>query len=107
MLPADAELNVGTMKAILGSGHSRVPVHRPGNRRAPSPLSRQSPHTCGLHAHAMILVGSCSLTLIYERSLKLQHACARTDTVSAPAALHGTRLWHGRACGGVRLACRG
>ncbi|CAL8472218.1 g11760 [Coccomyxa elongata] len=33
MLPSDAELNVATMRAVLGSGHSRIPVHRPGTRR--------------------------------------------------------------------------
>ncbi|EIE23447.1 DUF21-domain-containing protein [Coccomyxa subellipsoidea C-169] len=33
MLSADTELNVATMRSVLGSGHSRVPVHRPGNRR--------------------------------------------------------------------------
>lgn len=34
MLAADTELNVATMRSVLGSGHSRVPVHRPGNRYA-------------------------------------------------------------------------
>ena len=34
MLPSDAELNVATMRSVLGSGHSRFPVHRPGNRHA-------------------------------------------------------------------------
>lgn len=32
MLPSDALLDAETMKKVLGSGHSRVPVHRPGNR---------------------------------------------------------------------------
>ena len=36
MLPSDAELNVATMRSVLGSGHSRIPVHRPGNRHAPT-----------------------------------------------------------------------
>ena len=32
MLPLDAALDEPTMRRILASGHSRVPVHRPGNR---------------------------------------------------------------------------
>ncbi|KAK9798173.1 hypothetical protein WJX73_006777 [Symbiochloris irregularis] len=32
MVSADAELNVATLKNILASGHSRVPVHSPSNR---------------------------------------------------------------------------
>ncbi|GAB4817855.1 hypothetical protein N2152v2_004901 [Parachlorella kessleri] len=32
MLPADAALDEGTLTGILASGHSRIPVHRPGNR---------------------------------------------------------------------------
>ena len=34
MLPSDAVLDEQTMKAVLASGHSRVPVHRPGERWA-------------------------------------------------------------------------
>ncbi|KAL3133531.1 hypothetical protein ABBQ38_007384 [Trebouxia sp. C0009 RCD-2024] len=33
MLSADEELNEDTLRGILLSGHSRVPVHRPGNRK--------------------------------------------------------------------------
>ncbi|KAL3148855.1 hypothetical protein ABBQ32_001729 [Trebouxia sp. C0010 RCD-2024] len=33
MLSADEELNEDTLRGILQSGHSRVPVHRPGNRK--------------------------------------------------------------------------
>ncbi|CAK0783313.1 hypothetical protein CVIRNUC_006512 [Coccomyxa viridis] len=33
MLSSDALLDAATMKRVLSSGHSRVPVHRPGNRR--------------------------------------------------------------------------
>jgi Mg2+/Co2+ transporter CorB len=32
MLPADALLNMSTMRAILASGHSRIPVHTSGDR---------------------------------------------------------------------------
>ena len=32
MLPLDAALDEPTMRRILASGHSRIPVHRPGNR---------------------------------------------------------------------------
>ena len=32
MLSSDALLDANTMKRVLSSGHSRVPVHRPGNR---------------------------------------------------------------------------
>lgn len=32
MLPSDAVLNEATLRTILESGHSRVPVHRPGKR---------------------------------------------------------------------------
>ncbi|WIA19107.1 hypothetical protein OEZ85_003755 [Tetradesmus obliquus] len=32
MLPADARLNMATMRAILASGHSRIPVHTSGDR---------------------------------------------------------------------------
>ena len=32
MLSADAILNVDTLSELLASGHSRVPVHVPGNR---------------------------------------------------------------------------
>ena len=34
MVSADAELNVATLKNILGSGHSRVPVHASNSRQA-------------------------------------------------------------------------
>lgn len=34
MLPADAVLDESTLTAILASGHSRIPVHKPGNRWA-------------------------------------------------------------------------
>ena len=34
MLPADAILNIDTLSELLASGHSRVPVHVPGNRYA-------------------------------------------------------------------------
>lgn len=34
MLSADAVLDFPTMRSVLGSGHSRVPVHRPGNKCA-------------------------------------------------------------------------
>ena len=32
MLPLDATLDESTLTAVLASGHSRIPVHRPGNR---------------------------------------------------------------------------
>jgi hypothetical protein len=32
MLPADARLNQQTMRAILASGHSRIPVYTRGDR---------------------------------------------------------------------------
>ena len=32
MLSADAILNIETLSELLASGHSRVPVHVPGNR---------------------------------------------------------------------------
>lgn len=35
MLSADAILNIDTLSELLASGHSRVPVHVPGNRYAP------------------------------------------------------------------------
>lgn len=34
MLPADARLNQQTMRAILASGHSRIPVYTRGDRYA-------------------------------------------------------------------------
>lgn len=34
MLSADAVLTEATLLSILESGHSRIPVHKPGNRRA-------------------------------------------------------------------------
>ena len=34
MLSADAVLNEATLLSILESGHSRIPVHKPGNRCA-------------------------------------------------------------------------
>ncbi|EFN59369.1 hypothetical protein CHLNCDRAFT_137839 [Chlorella variabilis] len=34
MLPADDVLDEATLTAIMASGHSRIPVHRPGDRRA-------------------------------------------------------------------------
>jgi metal transporter CNNM len=33
MLPSDAELGEDTLTAILASGHSRIPIHAPGQRR--------------------------------------------------------------------------
>ena len=32
MLPADAVLEEVTLGKIISSGHSRVPIHQPGNR---------------------------------------------------------------------------
>ena len=32
MLPSNTKLDRNTMKHILRMGHSRVPVHEPGNR---------------------------------------------------------------------------
>eukprot|EP00803_Ostreobium_quekettii_P005324 evm.model.scf_2114.3 EVM.evm.TU.scf_2114.3 scf_2114:20757-27366(-) len=34
MLPEDAVLDEKTLREILAKGHSRIPVHRPGNRKA-------------------------------------------------------------------------
>jgi CBS domain containing-hemolysin-like protein len=33
MLPSNMPLNEANVKRILEMGHSRVPVHRPGNRQ--------------------------------------------------------------------------
>ena len=43
MLSGDAVLNVDTLSELLGSGHSRVPVHMPGNRYAPTLLATGVP----------------------------------------------------------------
>ena len=60
MLPSDALLDAETMKKVLGSGHSRVPVHRPGNRWPPCACSLLTTATfalqclcqgCVLHSH--------------------------------------------------------
>ena len=32
MLSADQELDEGTLQSILHSGHSRIPIHKPGHR---------------------------------------------------------------------------
>ena len=32
MLPADARCNEETLTAVLKSGHSRLPIHKPGNK---------------------------------------------------------------------------
>ena len=32
MLPADAKCNEETLTAVLKSGHSRLPIHKPGNK---------------------------------------------------------------------------
>lgn len=38
MLSADEILNIDTLSELLASGHSRVPVHVPGNRCTPLQL---------------------------------------------------------------------
>ena len=37
MLSVDAVLDEATLLSILESGHSRIPVHKPGNRCADMP----------------------------------------------------------------------
>ncbi len=32
MLSADQELTLPTLQSILSSGHSRIPIHKPGTR---------------------------------------------------------------------------
>lgn len=32
MLPADGKLDAKTMEKIVDTGHSRVPIHRPGKK---------------------------------------------------------------------------
>ena len=46
MVSADAELNVATLKNILASGHSRVPVHAASNRQASPPPSGMAQQHC-------------------------------------------------------------
>lgn len=48
MLPADARLNRETMRAILASGHSRIPVYTRGDRCA------WGPQQALLHAHTLL-----------------------------------------------------
>ena len=66
MLSGDAVLNVDTLSELLASGHSRVPVHMPGNR-------------CAVISHPLMFLlvqhVSCPLTgdLLYITHAMKQH----------------------------------
>ena len=67
MLSADAILNIDTLSELLASGHSRVPVHVPGNRYLPAPPTRPPspplPRLPSLHPPIFsTLACSCSLS---------------------------------------------
>lgn len=59
MLSADAILNIDTLSELLASGHSRVPVHVPGNRYVPPPHLAPFCLSCCLCAFFMLHVSVC------------------------------------------------
>ena len=58
MLPADATLDEDALRGLLQSGHSRIPVHRPGSRymcfyHNSALYWPQPPPNCPCHARKM------------------------------------------------------
>lgn len=85
MVSADAELNVATLKNILASGHSRVPVHSAGNRCA-----HACPSACGLCA----LSGLCALLLSKRHGSASAPDVAALHLVQGHCKLHQSSLQH-------------
>lgn len=54
MLSADATLDEDALRGLLKSGHSRIPVHRPGSRYLTDPLSGM-PACITLQLHLLCL----------------------------------------------------
>lgn len=93
MLAADTELNVATMRSVLGSGHSRVPVHRPGNRCAahcPTSPDKLSPSPKWAICLGRIVL-SCEQDDVLSRGLTGKCSCQASTVVGcgfAPALHH-------------------
>ena len=67
MLPSDAILNIDTLSELLASGHSRVPVHVPGNRCA---------------ATIPVCLSPDVLKFAHERDSRQQHVRVTVSSVS-------------------------
>lgn len=93
MLPSDAELNVATMRAVLGSGHSRIPVHRPGNRHAAICCF------CSLSVH-QVLVGS---KLPGPTSTTWQFMYLRWKPQSSSLVASEVLPWFGTSAAGISI----
>ena len=60
MLSADMQLNEAALMSILESGHSRIPVHKPGNRCGCSLLSILHGRQSQSQRHRAYTQGVCS-----------------------------------------------
>jgi hypothetical protein len=90
MLPSDRPLDESALQDILTSGHSRLPVHQPGNRcvwRRPARWLAGS--LCGggsraaLRAPALLLAWGCQRSAVLRQR---QRGASRPRSCSAPAA---------------------
>ena len=89
MLSADQELNEATLQSILNSGHSRIPIHKPGSRRARRTPSQAVQALCPLSP-----TSCCAAT--WPSSC----ACGRMEAMLEPHAMLGDLVAHMQAVAG-------
>ncbi len=117
MLSADTELNVATMRSVLGSGHSRVPVHRPGNRHAPClpvflqplllcTLSRLRSEPQRLEEHAIMDLAYLAIDVCFWRDYQCLSPILAPRNKQIGSNLRGEEINKGSACG-VQARCFG
>ena len=79
MLSADAVVDEAVLLAILESGHSRVPVHKPGSRCAKYPVATERPPVAWGRKH--LLHYPADLTCVLAASVcSLKHAFLRFNS---------------------------
>ncbi len=67
MLSSDALLDANTMKRVLASGHSRVPVHRAGSRYSPcSSYERRASTLAARHMCMWLLERASTVCTVSE-----------------------------------------
>ena len=89
MLSADQELNEATLQSILNSGHSRIPIHKPGSRRA-----RRRFNQAVQALRALSLMPCCAAT--WPSSC----ACDRMEAMLEPHAMLEDLVAHMQAVAG-------
>ena len=82
MLSADQELNEATLQSILNSGHSRIPIHKPGSRRA---CRRPKPGAQALHL--LSLTSCCAANWLWQLCLRpIEDSAGPTRSLEGPFA---------------------